>query len=479
MTAAPQKQLVDIDATPTPTKGRRGRHVSDRQAMRLSILAVSAVYLIAVLPYALLTRAWETNDELDHTKYIEYIVSHGSLPTISLANGHESHQPPLYYLIAAAWQTLLRIPGFVPTAEPNPDVPPGVTSGRFLQILHNYSPVQHQDAIYVHEIRVLSVAFGLATVILSYACARLLLARRALALSVGLFVALLPKLLVVDSSVTNDSLVITLSCLALYLFLLSERARVRAEGARRSWLMLTMGGVLGLATITKYNSLPLVGALLLLSMLPVLKRRILIWDSLYAIGAFLATTLWWLAWNQVNYGQILASQKSLQYLKAWLPPLISPVPWTNTQRFLHFVPDQLFRTVWYDGGWNQYQLPNWFYWMLWSLGALSLLGSILAISMRRKSMFLPDVSAISIVSLLAALFAGIAAVLIIAKTTTQAEGRVAFIGIAAVAILMVTGTDIGPWTRHRGRLVAFVWPMMLLAVNLYVLKNFLWPLRGL
>ena len=83
-----------------------------RRANRLALLLISGVYLALALPYSLLTRAWEANDELDHATYIEYIVRHGGLPRISALNGHESHQPPLYYLLAAGWQKLLGIPAF-------------------------------------------------------------------------------------------------------------------------------------------------------------------------------------------------------------------------------------------------------------------------------------------------------------------------------------------------------------------------------
>ncbi len=337
-----------------------------RRANRLALVLLSGVYLALALPYSLLTRAWEANDELDHATYIEYIVRHGALPRISGLNGHESHQPPLYYLLAAAWQKLLRIPAFTPSAVPNPDVAAQSNAGRrFLELLHDYTPAQHQDAVYLHELRLLSVLLGLATVLLSYGCARLVFARREAALSAGLLVALLPKQLVVDSVVSNDSLVITLCALALFIYLLSEKARQENDRRRRRWLMLALGITLGLAATTKLNSLPLAALLLCLSAVPGLQRRGLLADSALAVAGALAASLWWFVRNKVLYGQFLASRATLAYLKAWLPPLVVPVSWTNTSRFLHFVPSQLFRSVWYDGGWNQFDLPKWMNFFLW------------------------------------------------------------------------------------------------------------------
>ena len=453
-------------------------------------LFLSAVYLAAALPYSLLTRAWEANDELDHTRYIEYIVAHGALPRISVANGHESHQPPLYYLMAAGWQKLLGVPAFTPSATANPRIAAEDGTGRFLELLHNYTPVQHRDAVYLHEIRLLSVLFGLATVLVAYGCARMLLTRASAALATGLVVALFPKQLVVDSVVTNDSLVITLCALALFLFLQSEKARREGGSRRRAWLVLAMGTALGLAAITKYNSLPVAGLLLVLTAIPAVRQtkagagRGLVGRGLVAPGlagtGFLATSLWWFIRNKVLYGQFLASRASLAYLRAWLAPLVVPVPWTNTHRFLHFVPAQLFRSTWYDGGWNQFALPKWMSAGLWALAAVSIVSAGAAFRRRATSgSFSPWVSGPALWATVGSVLAGIAAVLIIAKTTTQAEGRVAFVGLVGFALLLVVGTDAGRARGSLARAAVFAWPAMLLGVNVYVAYSYLVPFRGL
>jgi 4-amino-4-deoxy-L-arabinose transferase-like glycosyltransferase len=452
-----------------------------RRANRLALLLLSGVYLALALPYSLLTRAWEANDELDHATYIEYIVRHGALPRISALNGHESHQPPLYYLLAAGWQKLLGIPAFKPSVVPNPNVAAESNAGqRFLEMLHNYTPVQHQDAVYLHELRLLSVLFGLATVLLSYGCARLVFARAETALSAGLLVALLPKQLVVDSVVTNDTLVITLCALALFIFLLSEKARQESEEPRRRWLMFGLGVTLGLAAITKLNSLPLAGLLLSLTAVPALRRRRLLADSALAVAGALAASLWWFVRNIVTYGQFLASRATLAYLKAWLPPLVVPVSWTNTGRFLHFVPSQLFRSVWYDGGWNQFDLPKWMNLVLWILAALSMISAAMVLRTRGwRGALRPSVSRLALCGIAGAVLAGIAAVLVIAQTTTQAEGRVAFVGLVGFAILLVLGTAPGTTRNRLAQTAVFAWPAILVAVNIYVFSNYLVPLGGL
>jgi len=422
-----------------------------RRANRLAPLLLSGVYLALALPYSLLTRAWE------------------------------SHQPPLYYLLAAAWQKVLGIPAFTPSAVPNPDVAADSNAGRrFLELLHNYTPAQHQDAVYLHELRLLSVLLGLATVLLSYGCARLVFARAEAALSVGLLVALLPKQLVVDSVVTNDTLVITLCALALFIFLLSEKARRESQEPRRRWLMVGLGITLGLAAITKLNSLPLAGLLLCLTAVPALRRWRLLADSALAVAGALAASLWWFIRNKALYGQFLASRATLSYLKAWLPPLVVPVSWTNTGRFLHFVPSQLFRSVWYDGGWNQFDLPKWMNVLLWILAALSMISAAVMLRAKRwRGALRPSVSGLALWGIAGALLAGIAAVVIIAQTTTQAEGRVGFVGLVGFAVLLVLGTAPGTTQNRLARAAVFAWPTALVAVNIYVFSNYLVPLGGL
>jgi len=446
---------------------------------RLALPLLSAAYLAAALPYSLLTRAWEPNDENAHATYVEYIVAHGSLPRIGLANGVESHQPPLYYLLVAAWQELLRIPAFVPSTSGIPGAPPRTAPGAWLTFWHHYTRAQHQDAVYLHELRLMSVFIGLATVLLSYGCARLVLSRPLSAFAAGLTVALFPKLLVVDSALTDDGLVIALSVLGLFMFLLSEEARRQGDEARRRWLMLALGVSLGLAAITKFNSLPLAVLLLALATLPALRSRAKMLDSAIAGAGFLATSLWWFVRNETLYGQVLATKATEAYLKAWAPALIVPVPWTDASRFARFVPSTLYHSVWYDGGANQWLLPNWMDNVLWAAAALSAVSAVGAVFGTRRDARLRPTGALGGLAVAGSIVAGIMAVLLIAQTTTQAEGRIAFVGLAGFAIVLVLGTDVGRPRGRLGRAAVFTWPALFVGVNVYVLATYLIPLGGL
>lgn len=445
---------------------------------------VAAVYLALALCYSLMTPAWEANDELDHATYIEYIVRHGALPRISAANGHESHQPPLYYIAAALWQKLLGVPAFTPSARPNPDL--GAQAARtnaFLELLHNYTPLEHRNAVYLHDLRLLSVLFGLGTVLAAYGCGRLVFARLPSAVAVGLTVALVPKQLVIDSVVTNDSLVVMLCATSLYLFLRAERARSQGQAQAGHRYILVMGLTLGLAILAKENSAPLAVLLVALSALPALRRRRFPTGAALATIVLVASCSWWFIRNKALYGQFLATKVTLAYLKAWLPPLIEPVPWTDAERFLVFVPRNLYRSTWYDGGWNQWVMPKWLNAPVWCLAGLSALSALVLMARRhRGSPLRDDLSAPALAAVPGSVLAGIVAVEVIAQTTYQAEARVAFAGLVGFGLLLVMGTD---WPRPPASprrwwsYAIFTWPAVLVGLNAYIFSTYLVPLRGL
>jgi hypothetical protein len=94
----------------------------DRRTVRYLHFApwlAALVYLLLTASYSFMIPAWEANDELDHVANIQYEVEHfGSFMPIAYGQWHETHQPPLYYWIGAAWQRMLRIPAFTISFPP-------------------------------------------------------------------------------------------------------------------------------------------------------------------------------------------------------------------------------------------------------------------------------------------------------------------------------------------------------------------------
>lgn len=454
--------------------GVRSTSCSPSTRTRCALAIICLVYLAIALSYSFMTPAGEANDEFDHLAYTEYIVREHALPHIAVANGDESHQPPLYYLLTAGWQELLHIPPFTPTFAPGAPFVPGHMF--HLAYSHRYDAEQRTDAIRVHWLRLFSVFCGLATVLLTYKAGRLSIGNVQVSLAAAAFVAVLPKEDVISSVLTNDALVTTLCAASMVAML----AYLRAHGQRaRAALAFATGGLLGLAAITKFTSLPL--AVLLLLILALCSYRAREWLPLpAAVVAFFLTAGWWFVRNESLYGSPLAQKAANSYLSKLVPGLVAPVGWLNSRRFLHFLPKSLFTTIWYDGGWNQFTLPFWMNVVLGILAGLSLIAALTYLIQRTKasgfSFFWP-----ALVLVVGAL-AGLIAAYLIAKDTLQGEGRVTYAGLAPFAILCVTGASVGllavpgrPWSVRRWMqpLMIWAWPALLLCVNGYVIGDVL------
>jgi hypothetical protein len=188
---------------------------------------------------------------------------------------------------------------------------------------------------------------------------------------------------------------------------------------------------------------------------------------------------WWFLRNDDLYGDYLARKISRDYLRAGVPGLIDPVSLFDADRFLYFLPETLFRSAWYAGGWNQFFGPfalNLLLWMVVGAALFAWARAILA-GPREPGWTIQRRDAVCL-SLFA--LAGLVAVVIVALETTQAEGRVAFVGLSAFAIAAVAGLEqaVGGSVRARAAALA-AFPALLLAYDAYVLARYVIPFRGL
>lgn len=512
------RHRVSVPERPSSQSGRRPWALTPR----VSVVILAVAYVSLALTFSLLTRAYEADDEQAHVQYIEYVVRHDAIPHISVANLQESHQPPLYYLVAAGWQDLLGIPAFTPVTVPehykNPFIPDR------LVLSHDYTPSQHREAVYLHELRLLSILLGLGTVLLAYGGAKVAGLRESVALSVGLFVAIMPRELVVSSAVTNDALVIPLCALSLVLFLLSERARRTGRPGHRRLDVAAMGLCLGAAAATKFNSLPVAAVLIGLAWVPSVRwppptprrrpGKILstvgaspaagarpggvdragdkpvgwaptgdrgrigidagvVMDGVLAILGFLAVSGWWFVRNTHLYGQYLAGRASESYLTHYF---LHPLPWSY--HFVQVFLGTFFVSTWYSQ--PDILLPDWMDRILAAAGLVCLVaGSVYVLAGGKTDS--ARMSRLSALALVGCVAAGIAAVLITIRSTSIGDARVAFVGLTAFAAVVTLGSARLFRLLHR-RLEpvgVFLWPAALMAVDVYVLVRFLVPLGGL
>ncbi len=195
---------------------------------RLILILILAGYFVLGALFAVNTPAWQAPDEPAHYNYVAYLAENGNFPVLHFGDyphayleqikeakfppdmpvtpiRYESHQPPLYYVLAA--------------------------------------PIYRLTRGSLTALRLLSVLLGAGIVALAYGVARRVLpGRPAVALGAAAFVAFLPQHLGTVSQVGNDVLAELL--LAAVLFVLVPNAEERMTP-------LLLGVLLGLILITK------------------------------------------------------------------------------------------------------------------------------------------------------------------------------------------------------------------------------------
>jgi 4-amino-4-deoxy-L-arabinose transferase-like glycosyltransferase len=336
-----------------------------------------------------------------------------------------------------------------------------------------YTDEQRIAVVALYKLRLLSTLFGLGTVLLTYATALCLTQRTDVAAAATGFVAFLPKFTVVSAAVSNDALVIMLCSLGLALALLYRRT---GQSIARAATSFTLGLAGGAALITKFNSLPvfcfLTASLLLLPGFPFAERAR---NLGLALAGWAVTSGWWLAQNFSSGKGLLGQKGANRWLNEQLPGLIGKVSWMEQERFVNFLPSQLFQSIWYIGGWNQFVLPfgvNLFFSMLAAICCFAALRALLqgGTFIRKRD---PN-----ILLLMGCCLMALAAIYIIARSTTQAQGRVAYVGLSAFAVLAVLGAGDAFSAASRGRMSLAMWPLLLLALNVYVFLGFVIPYRA-
>jgi Dolichyl-phosphate-mannose-protein mannosyltransferase len=470
------------------------------------------VFVLLTLALSALAPAWEANDEPDHFRNVQTLVS-GHWYRMEPGAGYSAHQAPLYYLGLAALQKVAGIAPFTPVLEDHPKRP---ERGRFL---HNDAESQRRVVL----LRLPSIMLGVLTIWLTRRVARRAGLTEWGAVLAAAIVATLPRFVFLSAVMNNDNLVITLGAWATLLAV--GLVRDDQISTKR---FLGFGVVLGLMLEAKLSAVPIVLALAIgvviaryaqqrrtnpnaskassatsitnasntlnatnstgtakskkISTRSVANRseftRALL--SVSAGTLLLAAPI--LVANQLRYGDVLASKASVDYFRVLLPPLVAvPHTW---EWFGVAVSSGFATSFWYVSGWNQFRWKAETYVPLWCLAAIGLLGCLVKRGTRKTTTTAtslkspPNTSSKrteteqgiprGVVGLLAGIaIASVSVVWLLATQTLQWQARTSYPGLAAFATLIGIG-----YRRLRiPTLLQFLLPALTLVGTLYAIHS--------
>lgn len=407
-------------------------------------LLLAGFILLGVI-YSAITPLFEAPDEQWHFAFVQNVAQGRGLPEQSLPLQHlarqEGSQPPLYYLLAAALTFWIDTSDYSATVRENPhygfDVPGVVNDNKnlFIHTAQEKFPY-HNTALAMHMARWLSLAMGAVAVLFTYRLTRLVAPHNEnAALAAAALVAFTPQFLFISSAVSNDSAIVALCAVALYLL-------VRALRVAPTWRDAVLIGIAaGLCAITKVSGL----AMLALAMLALIyinraNLRQLITQAAVALAAFAIVAGWWYGRNLALYGEVTGTRRMVEIFGGRVAPLTFE-GWGAQLR-------EVFETFWVGFGWGNIRAPEWVYWVV-GLGALlGIVGLLIGFwrVVKRSRTATPRIPPVRSFQVYAPLFVLAAWALIIFlallqwMVQTQApHGRLMFPALPALAPLAVVG----------------------------------------
>jgi 4-amino-4-deoxy-L-arabinose transferase-like glycosyltransferase len=334
-------------------------------------LIVLAHVLLAVL-YGVIVPPWEAHDETGHFAYVNYIVANRSLPDAYAEDKvlfDQSHQPPLYYLIASAltfW------------ADRSDDVQPqfnsfaldGTNRRGFRIMLRQPGEAFPWSGtiLALHAARLASALLTGLTIYLIVRSANLLFGRASpAALLSAAIAAFNPQVIFMGAMVNNDAMVAAMGALVAFCILrIASCISPGARDTRRPAHFVALGLSLGLAFLSKNSALALIGFVALGLVFVAWRQRWAMRDLVVrgaiTFASFAALATPFLLYNYARYGRLIVDRNpnnpiftqptsvfgeglATSIRDAWLPQLFA----------------NSFNTFWGKFGWGNVGYPEWVY----------------------------------------------------------------------------------------------------------------------
>lgn len=327
------------------------------------LLLLLAAYLLLGIVYATTTPLFEAPDEQWHYAFVQHVAQGKGLPQQSIPLEHlarqEGSQPPLYYVLAAALTFWVNTTDYPAIVRENPhygyDVPGIVNDNKNLFIHSGPEQFPYQNtSLAIHLARMLSLLMGAAAVYFTFRLALLLPPltssnlNAARAIAAAALVAFTPQFLFISSAVSNDSTIVAVCALALFLLVRAFRVTVTLRH------VILIGTVCGLGALAKVSGLALLPlAFVVVGYLNRRSRRGLILCALALLLSFSVVAGWWYVRNLYLYGEVTGTARMLDIFGSRVAPLTAD-QW-------HAQLYEVFETYWVGFGWGNIRAPEWVY----------------------------------------------------------------------------------------------------------------------
>ena len=410
-----------------------------QERARWGLVAVVATFCVLGVVYSVVIPLFEAPDEIWHFSLVRVLAARRSLPVQPTGGKNiwlrEAGQPPLYYLVTAPIVALLDTSDFPEFVRFNV-AHPAVTTGSFSTspniFIHTpYERFPYEGAVLaVHIVRLLSVLWGAITVVGAYLVTREIVpSRPGLALAVASFTAFNPHFIFMNSVVNNDGCAAGMCGLCLWLTIRVTRFEQEAGFCRKNLASLSvLGGVLGLALLTKMSALamlPLVALALLLIWWRDRNIGALLIRGLVVFGLAALVGAWWYVRNWVLYGDPLG-------WGIWLIdiPVVRIGLLELVRQFGHVAT-----SYWspYDG-----LFPPSVFWALGLLAVMAIVGLLRLTVQREARAHMYAEGLVLAGTWFVLLFISLIRYM---RTTPSDEGRLLFPGIGAFALFLALGVE--------------------------------------
>ncbi len=417
----------------------------------LALIVVA--YLVLATIYSVVTPIFEASDELWHYPMVKYVADSGfQLPVLDANHvgpwRQEGGQPPLYYLLGAALTRGIDTSDmdFVRRVNPHADIGVVRPDGNANMITHRVAaeafPWQG-TVLAVHLVRLLSVALGALTVIVSYLLASEVFPNWPLvAVGAAALNAFLPMFLFISGSVNNDNLSNLLGNLLTLLIVRLLKAQIRPH-----WTTyIILGVVTGAALLSKLNVgflIPLIALALLIVSLRLRDGRPLLVGGIISGALTIAIAGWWYLRNEQLYGDPTGLSAFLSVVGRRAVPANAAQLWAERSSFT--------QAYWGFFGGVNVPLPEWAYLTLNLIGGFALISAVvyLTVTVARRSRGM--VSPLWLPALVTLIWPVITFVSYLRWTaeTPASQGRLIFGALSSISLWMAVG--LAWWLPRRLR----------------------------